>query len=287
MTTVPGFLINKTALITGSSRGIGLAAAEEYVRQGAEVVITSEQTLEKATEKESGTATAELQNKEVDRLIQLLSTGKAHYVQADISEDSGRDELIKFAWDKLKTVDILVNNAGIFKEPSFLEIGWENFLKVFKINFWAPFRLAQEFVRKRISEGKGGWLPFTTSINAERSERQHALYDTSKAAINGLVRQLAVELAPQGFTTMGVAAGLHETYATDYGFQSDPDTRKTMNDQIPLGIGSAKDVGTWLAFAGSDAARYATGTIVNVDGGITPLQLPTRPITAAENSNKK
>ncbi len=286
MTITPGFLANKTALITGSSRGIGLAAAEEYVKQGAEVIVSSEQTLDKAIEKVSGTPTADLRNAEVNRLINLLNTGKAHYVQADISEPNGIEKLITEAWKKLKTIDILVNNAGIYNEPSFLDISWENFLKVFKINFWAPLKLAQEFVRKRIDEGKGkgGRLLFTTSINAERSEPQHTLYDASKAALGGLIRQLSVELAPQKFTTMGIAAGLHETNATDYGLRSDPAAREAINSQIPLGIGSAQDVGPWLAFAGSDAARYATGTIINVDGGISPLQLPVRPITAAENS---
>ncbi len=278
-------LANKTAVITGSSRGIGLAIAEQFVKNGAKVVISSEQPLAEAKKNvPTNTPNADLRNEEVARFNKLLASGKAHYVKADMGQSGDIKNLINEAWKKLGTVDVLVNNAGIFREPSFLKIKLADFLRIFKINFLAPLQMSQEFVRRREAEGKGGRLLFTTSINAERSEPQHTLYDASKAAVNGLVRQLAIELAPKKFTTMGIAAGLHATSITDYGLRSDPAARAAINSQIPLGIGTADHVAPWFAFAASDAASYSTGTIINVDGGLTPQQMPDRPVSAAEGS---
>ena len=116
-----------------------------------------------------------------------------------------------------------------------------------------------------------------------RSEPGHTLYDASKGAIDALTRQLAVELAPRGFTTAAVAPGLVETGLTDYGLRSDPAARAAVEGQIPLGrIAVPADIAGWFVFLASDAARYATGVVIPVDGGLNAQQMPVRPVTAAE-----
>lgn len=274
-------LANKTALITGSSRGIGLGVGRKFVDNGAQVVLTSEQSLEQALAEISGTQTDKQYNAEVLILRQLLESGNAHYVQADMGNDEEIERLVEEAWKLLGTIEILVNNVGIYKEPAFLEITREDFDRVFGINVWSHIKTTQEFVRRRMAENSGGRILHTTSVNDERSEPGHTLYDPTKAAVSAIVRQLAIELAPNKFTTMGIAAGLHETRITDFGLRSEPRNRELIEGQIPLGIGSVEDVAYWYPFAASDAARYATGTILRVDGGITPMQIPVRPI--AEN----
>src|SRR5262249_9047436 len=111
------------------------------------------------------------------------------------------------------------------------------------------------------------------------------LYDASKGAMSALVRQLAVELAPQGFTTIGIAPGFVETPLTDFGLRSDPAARRAITDQIPLRrIATVDDLATWYVFLASDAAAYATGTVVTVDGGLDAQQMAARPIAAAERA---
>ena len=124
---------------------------------------------------------------------------------------------------------------------------------------------------------------FTTSLNGSRSEPQHTLYDASKGAINALTRQLAIELAPHGFTTAAVAPGLVETPLTDYGLRSDPAARQAILEQIPIRrIATVDDIAGWFVFLASDAASYSTGAIINVDGGLDAQQMALRPIGQQE-----
>ena len=111
----------------------------------------------------------------------------------------------------------------------------------------------------------------------------HTLYDASKGAVNALTRQLAIELAEHGFTTAAIAPGLVETPLTDFGLKSDPAGRQAVIDQIPLRrIASVEDLAMWYVFLASDAARYSTGCVFTVDGGLDAQQMALRPITDAE-----
>jgi len=119
--------------------------------------------------------------------------------------------------------------------------------------------------------------------HATRSEPGHTLYDASKGAVNALTRQLAVELAPLGFTTAAVAPGLVETPLTDFGLRSSPAEREQVIGQIPLRkIATVEEVAGWYAFLASDAACYATGIVIPVDGGLDAQQMSLRPVTEAE-----
>jgi glucose 1-dehydrogenase len=101
--------------------------------------------------------------------------------------------------------------------------------------------------------------------------------------VNALTRQLAIELAPHGFTTIAIAPGLVETPLTDMGLRSDPAARQAIEEQIPIRkIATVEDLAMWFVFLASDSASYATGTIVNVDGGLDAQQMAMRPITEGE-----
>jgi NAD(P)-dependent dehydrogenase (short-subunit alcohol dehydrogenase family) len=255
-------LRNKTALVTGSSQGIGLAVAQAFVAAGAKVVLTSERPAESVQ----------------------LPPG-AHYVQADLTRDGEPERLVTAAWDWLGSIDVLVNNVGTYREPAFLDLTRRDFDFIFGLNVWAAIAVTREVVRRATAIQRGGRILFTTSLNGSRSEPAHTLYDTSKGAVNALTRQLAVELAPFGFTTAAVAPGLIETPLTDFGLRSDPAGRRAVEEQIPLRrIGTVEDVAGWYVFLASDAASYATGTIVTVDGGLDAQQMAVRPITDAERA---
>jgi glucose 1-dehydrogenase len=257
-------LTGKTALVTGSSQGIGLAVARAFAAAGARVVLTSERPRDAIPDAES-----------------ILALPNTYYVAADLTRDGEAKRLVTAAHQQLGSIDILVNNVGTYREPAFLDLTRRDFDFIFGLNVWAAIVVTREVVRRAGKEG--GRILFTTSLNATRSEPAHTLYDASKGAVNALTRQLAIELAPLGFTTAAVAPGLIETPLTDFGLRSDPAGRQAVEEQIPMRrIGTVDDVAGWYVFLASDAATYATGTIVTVDGGLDAQQMAVRPITEAE-----
>ena len=178
---------------------------------------------------------------------------------------------------------MLVNNVGTFREPPFLDLTKADFDFVFTLNVWSAVAVTQAVVRRAVAAGRGGRVLFSTSLNGSRSEPGHTLYDASKGAVNALTRQLAVELAPLGWTTAAVAPGLVETPLTDFGLRSDPAARRAVIEQIPIRrIATVEEVAGWYVFLATDAARYATGIVIPVDGGLDAQQMAVRPITEGE-----
>ncbi|HEX3152273.1 MAG TPA: glucose 1-dehydrogenase [Gemmataceae bacterium] len=259
-------LHGKKALITGSSSGIGLAAARAFIQHGARVALSSERALSICPD-----------------VAELIRDSRAKYVQADMSKPGEPERLVAAACEQFGGLDVLVNNVGTFREPAFVDISRQDFDFIFGLNVWSALAATQEFVRRGRAAGTGGRIIFTTSLNGSRSEPAHTLYDASKAAINALTRQLAIELAPDGFTTIAVAPGLVETPLTDMGLRSDPAVRQAIIEQIPVRrIATVDDLTMWYVFLASDAASYATGTIVTVDGGLDAQQMGLRPIAKSE-----
>jgi len=254
-------LAGKTALVTGSSQGIGLGVARAFAANGAAVVLTSERPR------------GELPD--VGRV--LADFPSCRYVQADLTRDG-----------EPGGIDVVVNNAGTYREPPLVELTRDHFDFIFRLNVWAGIAVTREVVRRAAAAGRGGRIIFTTSLNGSRSEPQHTLYDASKGAVNALTRQLAVELAPLGFTTAAIAPGLVETPLTDFGLKSDPAGRRAVIEQIPLRrISTVDDLVPWFVFLASDAAAYSTGSVFTVDGGLDAQQMAMRPVTEAERGKER
>ena len=261
-------LTGKRCLVTGSSQGIGLAVAAHFLRHGASVALTAEHPLDACPD-----------------VVTLLAAhpDRTHYFPADMTVDGAAERLVGQSWGALGGLDVLVNNVGTFREPEFLQLDRDHFDAIFRLNVWSAVVVTQAVVRRAVAAGHGGRILFTTSLNATRSEPGHTLYDASKGAINALTRQLAIELAPLGFTTAAVAPGLVETPLTDFGLKSSPGEREQVLNQIPIRkIASVDDVAGWFAFLASDAASYATGIVIPVDGGLDAQQMAFRPVTDAE-----
>lgn len=263
-------LDGKTALVTGSSQGIGLGIARAFVRSGARVVVTSERAFEACPD-----------------LAASFDSARMHYVRADLLEDAAPGRLVAEADAWLGGIDIVVNNVGTWREPGFLALTRADFDLILHLNVWSAVAVTRDVVRRNLSRGRGGRILFTSSLNGSRSEPAHTLYDVSKGAINALTRQLAVELAPHGFTTAAVAPGMVETPLTDFGLRSDPEVRQAILDQIPIRkMASVEDIAGWYVFLASDQASYATGAIFTVDGGLDAQQMGVRPIGAHERSGE-
>jgi len=249
-------LSGKRALITGASQGIGLAIAKAYAEAGAKVIITSEKHLAAVPE--------------VQELLERLQH-RTGYIVADMTKEGEPERVVADACETWGGLDILVNNVGTFREPAFLELSKADFDFIFHLNVWSAIAATQAWVKRA---ERGGRILFTSSVNGTRSELAHTLYDASKSAINALVRQLALELAPLGFTTAAVAPGLVETPLTDFGLRSNPVLRENVRNQIPLRrIATVEEIAGWFVFLGSDAARYATGIVISVDGGLDAQQM--------------
>lgn len=261
-------LKGKRVLVTGSSQGIGLAIARDMLQAQASVVMHSERVMTDCSYVEQ---------------LTLRYPDQAHYVQVDLTKDHAAEKLVGSSWAIMDGIDVLVNNVGTFREPDFLQLKKADFDSIFQLNVWSAIAVTQALVKRAVAAKRGGRILFTTSLNGSRSEPAHTLYDASKGAINALTRQLAIELAPYGFTTAAVAPGLVETPLTDFGLKSDPQARAAILDQIPIRkIATPEEIAGWFTFLASDAASYGTGLIIPVDGGLDAQQMALRPVTEAE-----
>ena len=177
--------------MTGSSQGIGLGVAQAFAASGAKVVVTSEKPLAKCPD--------------VQRL--LSDYEHTRYVQADLLADGEPERLVAEAWAAFGGIDVLVNNLGTYKEPPLDAITRDHFDFVFRLNVWVPVAITREVVRRAGPRNAAAGFSSAPRSMRTRSEPLHTLYDASKGAVNALTRQLAVELAPHGFTTAAVAPG--------------------------------------------------------------------------------
>src|SRR5213082_2539322 len=142
-------LHGKTALVTGSSQGIGLGVAQAFAANAAAVVATSEKPLARCPE--------------VQRL--LSDYPAARYVQADLLTDGEPERLAAEAWAAMGGIDVLVNNVGTYKEPPLLELTRDHFDFIFRLNVWTGIAVTREVVRRAVAAKRGGRVIFTTSLN--------------------------------------------------------------------------------------------------------------------------
>ncbi len=240
--------------VTGSTQGIGYGVAEAFARAGARLVINSHLPDDGA----------------VRRLAALTET---HFVQADLSTVEGARTLIDASWERLGRLDTLVCNAGTFRDTDFTDLSEDAVDATFDLNVKGPMFCAQRFASRLPQDHRGASIVLTGSTNSMAAEMSSVAYDASKGAVLMLVRSLAVNLAARGIRVNGIGPGIVDTPLTRPGLDRG-NARQVVNRQIPLGrIGLPDDIGGAAVFLASDAARYITGQMLYIDGGILALQM--------------
>ncbi|TEA80259.1 SDR family NAD(P)-dependent oxidoreductase [Allopusillimonas ginsengisoli] len=245
-------LTGQVALVTGSSRGIGYAAAQALGRQGATVILNGRQraTLEAAA--------ARLKEERVS----------AHVLPFDIADPEAAAAAVTQARAELGRIDIFFSNAGVQHREPLLSYQQQDFDRVVFANLTSQWALARE-VARGMSEHGYGRIIFTGSITALRGRRDITAYTAAKAAIHGLVRQWAVELAEAGVTVNAVAPGYIKTELTSR-LWNDEAFNQWLFDRVPQKRwGDPQDIASAVVFLAAREAQFMTGQVMVVDGGMS------------------
>jgi glucose 1-dehydrogenase len=250
-----------SALITGSTKGVGRSIAEAFAAAGASVVLHGR----------SRDANAE------EVLVNCRNRGvRAEFVTADLMAETTPtvDRLFANAIAALPAIDILVNNAGTYMDLPYLEMDWATYDRTMRLNVAAPYFLTQRFARHWIANRTAGRVLMIGSINGRLAEPTHSCYDTSKGAIDAMVRSLCVSLAPHNIRVNGLAPGLVRTPLTSI-IDGDERFRRWMELHTPNGQVPHSDVcGSGAVYLCSDDAWHVHGQMLLVDGGMSAWQQP-------------
>ena len=238
----------KTALITGAGQGIGRGIAVRLARDGYNIAI----------------ADINLNNlAEAAQEISALGVSVLK-IEADVSSAHDVQHMIQATVDEFESLDVLVNNAGIYPFTPFMDITEEQWDKVIAVNLKSVFLCSQAAARIMPD---GSRIIMTSSVASMLGFSGLVHYCASKGGINGLVRALALELAPRQITVNAVAPGSIITPGTS---NTDEGSQKATMAKIPLGrLGKPQDIAAAVAFLASEGAGYITGQILVVDGGWT------------------
>ncbi|CAN5444788.1 SDR family oxidoreductase [soil metagenome] len=251
------------AIITGSTLGIGRAIAEAFAAAGAKVVLHG---LKSGAEADAAIAACRTHG------------GKVHFLAADLTE-SPEQAIPALASNILSLCGkptILVNNAGQHFDLAFDQMTAERFERTLRLNVTSPYFLTQWFSRFWIEKKIAGRVLFIGSINGRLAEEDSTAYDTSKGAIEMMVKSLAVNLAPKGIRVNGLAPGLIKTPQTKW-LDDRPADQDWIRHHTPDGqIPTADSCGPAAVFLCSDAAAHIHGQMLLVDGGMSALQQPSR-----------
>ncbi len=243
-------LSNKVAIVTGSGRGIGRAIAQKLAEAGADIVLNNVSDV------------SALEN--VAQEIRAMNR-KSLAITADISLASGAERLVEQTMSNYGRVDILVNNAGITRDQLLLRMSEEDWDKVMATNLKSVFLCTRAVLRPMLKQRAGRVINITSIVGIIGNAGQ-ANYASAKAGIIGFTRSIAKEVASRGITVNAVAPGFIDTQMTQ---QVDEKQRQELMRRIPLGyLGTPRDVAEAVAFLASDEARYITGQVLNVDGGM-------------------
>lgn len=242
-------LKNKTAVVTGGTRGIGLAIVQKFIENGAKVAVlgSRQETVEKSL--------AGLREKYPEAQVMGL--------WPKLSDSFQVAEAFEKVKEEFGSLDILANNAGISASQSLYDYAPEDFAKIMDLNINAVFVCSQAAARIMKEQG-GGSIINTSSMVSIYGQPSGSMYPTSKFAVNGLTKSLARELAPKNIRVNAVAPGIIET---DMVANLPKEVIEPLIKTIPLGrIGKPSDIANAFLFLASDLASYITGEILQVDG---------------------
>jgi 3-oxoacyl-[acyl-carrier protein] reductase len=246
-------LTGKAALVTGGSRGIGKAIGLRLARQGADVAFSYRGNVDAAK------ATADE--------IESIGT-KALAVQGDVKDPGSADAVVKAVLEAFSKVDILVNNAGITRDDLIMRMTEDAWRDVLETNLFGAFWMTKAVTRPML-KARAGRIVNITSVSGQAGQMGQANYSSAKAGLIGLTKATARELASRGITVNAVAPGFVLTELT----QNLPEAlQNELIARTPLGrFGTVEEVADAVAFLASDEARYITGQVLAVDGGLVMM----------------
>ena len=240
-------LANRVAIVTGSARGIGRAIALKLAEAGATVVVSDIAEAEPVAEE-----------------IRAMNR-KSLAVSADVSSSSDVAKMVETTISTYGRIDILVNNAGITRDHYIVRMSEEDWDTVLNVNLKSVF-LCTKAVLPHMSKQNWGRIISISSIVGIVGNIGQANYASSKAGVIGFTRTLAKEVASRSITVNAIAPGFIDTPMTQ---QLKEEWRQEIMKRIPLGyFGSPQDVAEAVAFLASEKARYITGQVLGVDGGM-------------------
>ena len=242
-------LKDKSALVTGASRGIGRATALALAERGAKVALAARST------------------EQLEKLAAQIRAdgGTALPLSVDARDSAAVDDAVAEAAAALDGIDILVNNAGVTRDTLLIRMKDADWDDVIGTNLSGAFYFARSAARGMMRQRSGRIVNISSVVGVSGNAGQ-ANYAASKAGLIGLTKSMAKELAPRGVTVNAVAPGFIET---DMTAALSEGIREAVRASIPLGcFGEADDAAAAVCFLASDAARYITGQVLQVDGGL-------------------
>ncbi|MBE7549623.1 MAG: 3-oxoacyl-[acyl-carrier-protein] reductase [Anaerolineales bacterium] len=243
-------LSGKVAVVTGSSRGIGAGIAQMLAAQGAKVVVNHRNSPEGA--------------EEVVSAIKVAG-GEAIIIQADVSQSSEAQRLIKETIDTCGQIDILVNNAGTTRDTLIMTMKDEDWELVLRTNLTSTYYCSKAAVRPMMKKRSGRIINITSVVGLAGQAGQ-TNYAASKAGIVGFTKSLAKEIGSRNITVNAVAPGFVPTALTEV---LPPEMIQAAIANTPLGrLGTVEDVANAVLFLASNEAAFITGQVLTVDGGL-------------------
>ena len=239
----------RIAVVTGGGNGIGRAIVEAFAGAGYLTMIAD---------------VNEADSQALETLLNAQSL-RARYLQLDVADADSIARFFSIVERDYGRCDVLVNNAGIARTVAYLDYPKDHWEKVMQINVTGPFLMSQ-YAGRLMQKNKSGRIINIASVSGERASWGRAAYGTSKAAVFGLTRQMALELAEFGITANGIAPGPVDTALTQQ--LHTQATRDAFTSAVPMKrYGTPQEIAQVSLFLASEAAAYVNGHVIPVDGG--------------------
>lgn len=239
-------LVNKVAIITGAANGIGYAAAERFIEEGAHVIVADfDETAGIEAAKRLGS--------------------QATFIKVNVADRNSVKNLVATVIEKVGQIDILVNNAGITRDAMLTKMTEEQFKQVLNVNLSGVFNCTQEVIPHMIAAGRGKIIN-TSSVSGVYGNVGQTNYAAAKAAVVGMTKTWAKELGRKGINVNAVAPGFTETEMVK---KMPEKILEQMRAIVPLQrLGAPRDIANAYLFLASDEASYVSGHTLHVDGAI-------------------